>query len=188
MRKLNKKGFTLIELLAVIIILGLLMAIAIPSVTRYIDQSRKNTLVTTMGNYISAAVTGMNNGDYEFYTTQTGGTKVENIYNPGAAYLVPLTCVDLEKGGTNPYGAWNTYSYVIIRYVSGDGGYKYGFQFRVNDNNWMNPTQSTKIDKDAINSGTANAGLSATPTVANLATTNWDGAAVPTSRVFAQCN
>lgn len=36
--KKNNKGFTLIELLAVIVILGLLMAIAIPSVTRYITQ------------------------------------------------------------------------------------------------------------------------------------------------------
>ena len=30
MKKLNKKGFTLIELLAVIVILAVLMAIAIP--------------------------------------------------------------------------------------------------------------------------------------------------------------
>ena len=30
----NEKGFTLVELLAVIVILGLLMAIAIPSVTK----------------------------------------------------------------------------------------------------------------------------------------------------------
>ena len=33
---MKKKGFTLIELLAVIVILGLLIAIAIPSVTKYI--------------------------------------------------------------------------------------------------------------------------------------------------------
>ena len=45
----NKKGFTLIELLAVIVILGLLMAIAIPSVTKYITESRKKTLTTTIG-------------------------------------------------------------------------------------------------------------------------------------------
>ena len=40
----NNKGFTLIELLAVIIILGILMIIAIPSVTKYITDSRKNSL------------------------------------------------------------------------------------------------------------------------------------------------
>ena len=56
----NKKGFTLIELLAVIVILGLLMAIAIPSVTKYITESRKKTLTTTIGNYIGALVNDVN--------------------------------------------------------------------------------------------------------------------------------
>ena len=44
---MNKKGFTLIELLAVIIILGILMIIAIPSVTKYISDSRKSAYVDT---------------------------------------------------------------------------------------------------------------------------------------------
>ena len=44
--KRNNKGFTLVELLAVIVILGLLMAIAIPSVTKYITQSRVKTLTS----------------------------------------------------------------------------------------------------------------------------------------------
>lgn len=45
-KKLNKKGFTLIELLAVIIILAILIAVAVPAVTRYLDGARKDTFVT----------------------------------------------------------------------------------------------------------------------------------------------
>ena len=61
-KKTNKKkmGFTLIELLAVIVILGLLLAIAIPSVTRYITQSRKKTVVSSIDGYISSAVNSVN--------------------------------------------------------------------------------------------------------------------------------
>lgn len=39
----NNKGFTLVELLAVIIILGLLMVIATPSITKYINNARVKT-------------------------------------------------------------------------------------------------------------------------------------------------
>ena len=45
MKKLNKKGFTLIELLAVIVIMAILVAVAIPAVTRYLDTARKGTYV-----------------------------------------------------------------------------------------------------------------------------------------------
>ena len=39
MKKNKKSGFTLIELLAVIVILGILMIIAVPSVIKYIRGS-----------------------------------------------------------------------------------------------------------------------------------------------------
>ena len=44
--KNSKKGFTLIELLAVIIILGVLLLIAVPTVSKYIEDSRKNAYIT----------------------------------------------------------------------------------------------------------------------------------------------
>ena len=53
----NIKGFTLVELLAVIVIMGILMMVAIPSVTRTIENSRKDTFVDIAKSYGNAART-----------------------------------------------------------------------------------------------------------------------------------
>ena len=56
--KLNsKKGFTLVELLAVIVIMGILMMVAIPSISRVIENSRKDTFVDIAKSYANAAKT-----------------------------------------------------------------------------------------------------------------------------------
>ena len=66
---MKKNGFTLIELLAVIIILGILMIIAIPSVTRYISDSRKNSYVDSAKEIIGSARNLVNSGELEMYDT-----------------------------------------------------------------------------------------------------------------------
>ncbi len=40
---MNKKGFTLVELLAVIVILAIILAIAVPSITGLLEIQRKNS-------------------------------------------------------------------------------------------------------------------------------------------------
>lgn len=56
MKKLNKKGFTLIELLAVITIMGILMMVAIPAVTRTIENARRDTFADVAKEYVNAVV------------------------------------------------------------------------------------------------------------------------------------
>ena len=51
----KNKGFTLIELLAVIVILGVLLAIAIPAVSKYINTAKKSTYKENVQSYAKAA-------------------------------------------------------------------------------------------------------------------------------------
>ena len=84
-KKKKKKGaFTLIELLAVIIILGVIMIIAIPSVTKYISNSRKNAYIDTAKNLVGSARTLVNSGDLE-------------MYDQNATYYIPVTCLKTEN-------------------------------------------------------------------------------------------
>lgn len=135
----KKKGFTLIELLAVIVILGLLMAIAIPSVTKYITQSRKKTLVSTIGNYISALVNEVNDMKY-------------TITSSNVIYAVPIECIALERGGTDPFGEWmqatnNYFAYVLVQYDDASSSYTYGFTFRDSAGYGLYPTVQEKLNE-----------------------------------------
>ena len=51
---MNKKGFTLIELTIVIVILGILAAVAIPRFTDIADIARQRVFESTMGSFSSA--------------------------------------------------------------------------------------------------------------------------------------
>ena len=120
--KKNNKGFTLVELLAVIVILGLLMAIAIPSVTKYITQSRKKTLISSVDSYVTAVTTAVN--DNEFGALSNGDI----------LYYIPVSneennsCISLEKGGTDPFGNWKE-AYVAVNYDADNYSYNYYFTF-----------------------------------------------------------
>ncbi len=94
--RLSKKGFTLIELLAVIVILGVLLAIAIPSVTKYINVSKKSTYINNVQSYASTAMDQATLGTYKFPV------------NPNEATVIFFDDLieHLNKGGkTSPYGA-----------------------------------------------------------------------------------
>lgn len=129
MKKMNKKGFTLIELLAVIIILGVLMIIAIPSVTTYIQNSRKSAYVDTAAAYVEAVRTKVNEGrDFQLYSTDTFylipvGNVLIDLDSTGKSK--GASCVSVESGGQSPFSDTWDYAYVGVTY---DGkGYNYFF-------------------------------------------------------------
>lgn len=49
---MNKKGFTLMELLAVTIVLGIIVLIAVPSISKILDKGKKDILFTTANNLV----------------------------------------------------------------------------------------------------------------------------------------
>ena len=109
---MKKRGFTLIELLAVIIILGILMLIAIPSVTSYINNSRKQSYVSTIKELIKGTSNLVNSGDLEMFDTDT-------------TYYVPCNCIDTENGSVqSPYGKLDK-SYVVTTYDGDNYNYYY---------------------------------------------------------------
>ena len=107
----NNKGFTLIELLAVIVILGVLLAIAIPSVSKYINTAKKSTFIINVKEYADAAKKEFNLIDTDMQLPVSKGEAV-------VVYFDKLRTA-LENGGKkSSYGAEFEYNYSYIMVVN----------------------------------------------------------------------
>ena len=116
MKRINKKGFTLVELLAVIVIMGILMMVAIPSISRVIESSRKDTFVDIAKAYANAAKT--------LWTADTltcEGT-VASAVDDGDYYILINTTesartmlpVLVDQGGKSSWGNRDVNGYVRV--------------------------------------------------------------------------
>ena len=112
----NKKGFTLIELLAVIVILAIILAIAVPSISGIINNARKSgfeadvkmiitgieyqTLQSTINDTITPPAVGDIIANIDDY-----GANPANYTAAEITSLDPIT-VTITSADNSQFGAW----------------------------------------------------------------------------------
>ena len=145
----NKKGFTLIELLAAVVILGILMLVAIPRVSKYIEDSRKNAFVDTAKAYVQAARYKILNGEINCESGQS---------------VLFSALPDVDKGEKSSYGKTIDTANSFVKFEIVDSKYVYSVYMQEgNGGNHFIGDSSTKaagvvkeddLDKGNVQTGT----------------------------------
>lgn len=158
MKKLIKKikGFTLIELLAVLVILAILVAVAFPAVSRYLESSRKNTFKSNASIAIDVVRTDIVASDIYNQGVTTGVTAYQtNGYKYSLEVINTLLDKKLEKTSySTDYDLEN--SYVTAVPNADNTGYVYHVCLTDEDNSHTIDADETGIEGASITTNGCN--------------------------------
>ena len=109
----------MIELLAVIVIMGILMVVAIPAVTRTIENTRKDTYLSTAKQYVNQVKTLWAADGLKCNGSSVGNT---SAIAPGNYYITTDSLNDniLEEGGKSPWKKETAGVVYVHRVADGD--------------------------------------------------------------------
>lgn len=144
MKKMNKKGFTLIELLAVIIILGVLLTVAVPKVSQYINNSKKSGFVSTAMAMI------------ESVRDDITSEQVAAPISTNQAVIITLDKINIEKAKKekSSFGGkyLNNLSYVVVVNVGTGSNPEYAYFASLQDTkNYAIPlSDESEINEDLV--------------------------------------
>lgn len=125
----NKKGFTLVELLAVIVILAIILAIAVPSITSVTNNARKDSLSAS----IKLIIKGIQYAVLQGSTVTTGSAISPAPYGASANDITsivitqttdPITLGAIVINGTGKFANCTVASgstYTAVGTIAGSG-------------------------------------------------------------------
>lgn len=114
MKSKNQKGFTLVELMGVILILGIILLIAVPAVTKFLGKSKDQYYETTIDNIESATEELLMDYDGLVPQAKDGGTVYEkSVTEFYLKNLVDLKYIDSVED-PNTHASCDEESYVVV--------------------------------------------------------------------------
>jgi prepilin-type N-terminal cleavage/methylation domain-containing protein len=125
LRSNSKKGFTLVEVIVVLVILAILMAIAVPSLTGYIDKARKDGQIARAASAKTAVqlIVSQAYGSSNVYTLTDGRTLTFTNWTTAPSGTV-VTGVDSDAAASLAKAAalltGSTFDTITITNVSGN--------------------------------------------------------------------
>ena len=179
---MKNKGFTLIELLAVVVIMGILLLVAIPAVSRTIANTRRDTFMNLAKEYINQVRNAVLADELTCGETSVAATLTGNFYFKIDTDDESTHTTDLmESGGLSSWSSSNVAGFVIWEKTGSENSTQTTYYVQLVDvgNHGINAiTQEDKITRtqvltkitDASQQYTALHSSTATPAVTGGAT------------------